>query len=75
MTKSKKTEVDHIAETRLKVLEASLPHVVFDGWSAETLAAGINDSGVDAGLAALAFSRGASCLATPVSCGCGRRSA
>lgn len=63
MTKSKKTEADHIAETRLRVLEAALPHVVFDGWSAETLAAAINDSGVDAGLAALAFPRGAVDLA------------
>ncbi|OUS08873.1 hypothetical protein A9Q96_00585 [Rhodobacterales bacterium 52_120_T64] len=58
MTTPKKTEADHIAETRAKVLEAALPQVVFDGWSAETLAAAIADSGVDAGLAALAFSRG-----------------
>ena len=63
MTKSKKTEADHIAETRAKVLEAALPHVVFDGWSPETLAAATTDSGVDAGLAALAFPRGAVDLA------------
>ena len=63
MTKSKKTEEDHIAETRAKVLKSALPHVVFDGWSAETFAAGISDSGVDAGLAALAFPRGAVDLA------------
>mgnify|MGYP001127874700 CR=1 FL=1 len=63
MTKSKKTEADHIAETRAKVLDAALPHVVFDGWSAETLKAAITDSGVDGGLAALAFPRGAVDLA------------
>jgi len=63
MTKSKKTEADHIAQTRTKVLEAALPHVVFDGWSAKTLAAAITDSGADAGLAALAFPRGAVDLA------------
>ena len=63
MTKSKKTETDHIVETRDKVLQAALPHVVFDGWSAETLALAITDSGADAGLAALAFPRGAVDLA------------
>jgi len=63
MTKSKKTEADHIAETQAKVLKSALPHVVFDGWSAETLAAAVVDSGVDAGLAALAFPRGAVDLA------------
>ena len=63
MTKSKKTEADHIAETQEKVLKSALPHVVFDGWSAETLAAAVVDSGVDAGLAALAFPRGAVDLA------------
>ncbi|MEO1920167.1 MAG: COQ9 family protein [Paracoccaceae bacterium] len=63
MTKSEKTEADHIAETREKVLRAALPHVVFDGWSAGTLAAGIADSGTDAGLSALAFPRGAVDLA------------
>ena len=63
MTKSEKTEADHIAETRIKVLKSALPHVVFDGWSDETLTAAIADSGVDAGLAALAFPRGAIDLA------------
>lgn len=63
MTKSEKTETDHIALTRAKVLESAMPHVVFDGWSAETLAAAIADSGVDEGLAALAFPRGAVDLA------------
>lgn len=53
-----KTEADHIAETRVAVLNAALPHVVFDGWSEATLQAAIADSGVDAGLARLAFPRG-----------------
>ena len=63
MTKSKKTEADHIDETRRHVLKAALPHVVFDGWSPQTLAAAISDSGVDTGLAALSFPRGAVDLA------------
>lgn len=63
MTNPKKTEADHIVETRDKVLYEALPHVVFDGWSAKTLALAVNDSGVDAGLAALAFPRGAVDLA------------
>ncbi|MEM1277379.1 MAG: COQ9 family protein [Pseudomonadota bacterium] len=53
-----KTEADHIAEAREKLLDAVLPHVAFDGWSNETLKAAISESGVDAGLAHLAFPRG-----------------
>ncbi len=63
MTKSRKTEADHIEIAREKVLAAALPHVVFDGWSAETLREGVADSGVDAGLAAQAFPRGSLDLA------------
>ncbi|MEE9455377.1 MAG: COQ9 family protein [Paracoccaceae bacterium] len=63
MAKPHKTEADHIDLTRARVLDAALPHVVFDGWSTATLDAAINDSGVDAGLAALAFPRGAIDLA------------
>ncbi len=55
---SEKTENDHISETRAKVLKAALKHVVFDGWSDETLALAIADSGVDEDLAKLTFSRG-----------------
>ncbi|MEX0970100.1 MAG: COQ9 family protein [Paracoccaceae bacterium] len=58
-----KSEADHIIKTRQTVLKAALAHVVFDGWSAETLAAAVADSGVDTGLAALAFPRGAVDLA------------
>jgi len=60
---SRKTETDHIAETRLKVLTAALPLVVFDGWSTQTLEDAIADSEADAGLARLAFPRGAIDLA------------
>ncbi len=60
---SRKTETDHIAETRARVLEAALPLVVFDGWSEQTLKDAIADSGVDEGLARLAFPRGAVDLA------------
>lgn len=63
MTGTRKTEADHIEIARDKVLSAALPHVIFDGWSAETLRAAVADSGVDAGLAAQAFPRGALDLA------------
>ncbi|MEM9044571.1 MAG: COQ9 family protein [Pseudomonadota bacterium] len=53
-----KTEPDHIAEARDKLLDGVLPHVAFDGWSSETLKAAISETGVDAGLAHLAFPRG-----------------
>lgn len=55
---TRKTETDHVTETRAKVLEAALPLVVFDGWSEITLQEAITDSGVDAGLARLVFARG-----------------
>jgi len=54
----RKTEQDHINETKNAVINAALPHVLFDGWSDTTLTAAITDSGVDAGLAKLAFPRG-----------------
>jgi ubiquinone biosynthesis protein COQ9 len=53
-----KTENEHISEARDHLIEAALPHVVFDGWSAATLKAAIAESGTDAGLARLAFPRG-----------------
>ena len=52
------TEEDHLAEARAKLIEAALPNVAFDGWSGATLDQAIADSGVDAGLARLAFPRG-----------------
>lgn len=63
MTETRKTEADHIELAGEKVLAAALPHVAFDGWSAETLRAAVADSGVEAGLAAQAFPRGALDLA------------
>ena len=58
MTNQRKTEETHIAEARTRLLEAALPHVAFDGWTRAALDAAIADSGVDAGLAHLAFPRG-----------------
>jgi ubiquinone biosynthesis protein COQ9 len=58
MTKARKTEETHISETRARLLEAALPHVVFDGWTRATLDAAISESGVDEGLARLACPRG-----------------
>ncbi len=52
-----KTEDEHVSEARERLIEAALPHVVFDGWSVATLDAAIAESGVDSGLARLAFPR------------------
>lgn len=52
------TEEDHLAATRTAVIAAALPHVAFDGWTERTLSAAIEDSGVEPGLARLAFPRG-----------------
>ncbi len=52
-----KTEDEHVSEARERLIVAALPHVVFDGWSVATLDAAIAESGVDAGLARLAFPR------------------
>ncbi len=59
----KKTEQDHISLALKQLVEAALPHVMFDGWSDTTLKAAIKDSGVDAGLAAQTCPRGAVDLA------------
>ena len=58
MQTERMTETDHIAAARERLIEAALPHVVFDGWTAETLRRAVADSGVDDGLAHLAFPRG-----------------
>ena len=63
MPKAKKSERDHIEIARTQLLTAILPHVEFDGWSAESFAFAITDSGIDAGLAAQAAPRGAIDLA------------
>jgi len=52
-------ETDHLDAARARLLAAALPDVAFDGWSERTLANAIATSGVDAGLARLAFPRGA----------------
>lgn len=58
MTEDRPTEDDHIAVIRRSVIAAALPHVAFDGWTDRTLAYAVEDAGVDAGLARLAFPRG-----------------
>ncbi|WP_232830531.1 COQ9 family protein [Oceanicella sp. SM1341] len=51
-----------LTEIRKALLDAALPHVVFDGWSEATLKAAIADSGMDPELARAAFPRGAADL-------------
>jgi len=63
MAKTEKTEADHISEARARLLEAALIHVMFDGWSPETLKMAIADSGVEPSLAQQACPRGAIDLA------------
>lgn len=41
-----------------RLLDAALPHVAFDGWSAATFAAALADSGVEPALAHAAYPRG-----------------
>lgn len=61
-TDEQPSEHDHLTAVREAVLKAALPHVPFDGWSKATLGASIAEAGVDAGLARLAFPRGAADL-------------
>jgi ubiquinone biosynthesis protein COQ9 len=56
--KQQKSEQDHLSEARERLLDAALPNVPFDGWSAATLKAAIAESGVNENLARLAFPRG-----------------
>jgi len=49
---------DYLAEERLGILEAALPHVPFDGWSLATLRVAAKDAGYDESMAALAFPGG-----------------
>lgn len=58
MTEARKSEHDHLTEARERLLDAALPHVVFDGWSKAALDAAIADTGLDPSLARLAFPRG-----------------
>jgi ubiquinone biosynthesis protein COQ9 len=63
MTERPKSETDHIDETLAKLVAAAVPHVTFDGWSPETLAAAVNDTKMDETLVAAACPRGAIDLA------------
>ena len=54
----KRSENDHLAEAREKILEALTPHVVFDGWTPSAIADAAKEAGVDSVLAKLAFPRG-----------------
>ena len=58
MDNASKTGPDHLDAARRRLIEAALPHVAFDGWSRRTLEEAIADSGVERGIAALAFPRG-----------------
>lgn len=49
---------DYLAEERLSILEAALPHVPFDGWSLATIRVAAKDAGYDESVAALAFPGG-----------------
>lgn len=49
---------DRLAEARERLLDAALAHVVFDGWTAATLRAAVAETGIEPGLARLAFPRG-----------------
>jgi ubiquinone biosynthesis protein COQ9 len=49
---------DRLVAIRQAVLAAALPNVAFDGWSDRVLAHAVEDAGVDAGPARLAFPRG-----------------
>lgn len=49
---------DYLAEERLQILEAVLPHVPFDGWSLATIRLAAKDAGYDDSMAALAFPGG-----------------
>lgn len=59
----KKSEQDHIDDTRRTLLKAALEHVCFDGWSKMTLDAAIAATNIDQSLADQAFPRGAIDLA------------
>jgi ubiquinone biosynthesis protein COQ9 len=52
------TGEDRLAGTREALLEAALPHVVFDGWSETALRAAAREAGIDREMARLAFPRG-----------------
>lgn len=50
-------------DAKTKILDASLPHVTFDGWSKETFDAAVRDTGISAAQAQAIYPRGAVDLA------------
>lgn len=64
---------DPLASIRRQVVEAALPHVPFDGWSDRTLAYAVDDAGVDASVARIAFPRGGVDLALAYHHACDER--
>jgi len=50
---------EHLLTEKRALLEAMLPHVPFDGWTAKTLALAAKETGLDASLPARAFPGGA----------------
>jgi ubiquinone biosynthesis protein COQ9 len=55
--------IDAVAEAKARILAAALPNVPFDGWSERALADAVAQSGVEPGMARVAFPRGAIDLA------------
>ncbi|MBI1180366.1 MAG: COQ9 family protein [Alphaproteobacteria bacterium] len=53
------TDADHLDPLRRRLLEAALPHIPFDGWSAISLNKAARDIGEDEGTAGMAFPGGA----------------
>jgi len=58
MTGRKRSAKSH-EDVRSRLLQATLPHVVFDGWSERALKAGAGDAGIDPAVAQNAFPGGA----------------
>jgi len=49
---------EHLESERSAILQAALPHVPFDGWSAKTLRSAVSDAGLDPAMAQRAFPGG-----------------
>jgi ubiquinone biosynthesis protein COQ9 len=45
-------------DAKIRILDASLPHVTFDGWSKETFDAAVEDTGIEPALAKSLYPRG-----------------
>lgn len=64
MTTNGTSETEGMEDLRRKVVQAALPHVVFDGWTDKTLSLAVQDAGIDPGAARVAFPRGGVDLAS-----------